>query len=336
MPFPLGDPRCRLYMRARHGLWHAIRAHELGPGDQVLVPDFHHGSEVEALVHAGVEPRFYGSTELLEPDVTELNRLVNPRVRALYLIHYLGFPQDVARWRRWADDHRLLLVEDAAQAWLSTRDGIPVGSLADIAIFCLYKTLGLSEGGAVVVSRSLPVSSKAAGRGFRDFGQGVRRWLRQRWDIRRTLGRSTYVPFTPTEHDFELGDPDSVPSRAAVFVVDRIADLSVAQRRRANYRILLNEHRDLVPKAFAQLPDGASPLQFPIQVQNKSVFLERLADAGVEAADAWPLAHPLSAAGQSERTRELRSTMVGLPVHHELGPPELARIARAARSAVNG
>src|SRR5205823_10573872 len=53
-PFPLADPRCRLVTRARHGLWLGVRALGLGPGDEVLVPAYHHGSEVEALVRAGV------------------------------------------------------------------------------------------------------------------------------------------------------------------------------------------------------------------------------------------------------------------------------------------
>jgi dTDP-4-amino-4,6-dideoxygalactose transaminase len=334
LPFPLGDPRCRLYSRARHGLWQAIRAHGLGDGDQVLVPDFHHGSEVEALVRAGLEPRFYGLTELLEPDVAQLDNLVGPRVRALYLIHYLGFPQDVVRWRRWADDHGLLLVEDAAQSWLSAHDGIPVGSLGDIAIFCLYKTLGLSEGGAVVVARPLTSRSPVPGRGLRDLGYGLRRWLRQRWDVRRTFGPSTYVAFAPAEDAFELGEPDSVPSQAAAFVVARLADVAIAERRRSNYRILLDELRAFVPSGFAELPPGASPLQFPVRVRDKATVLERLADAGIEAADVWPRAHPLGQSEQSERTQELRSKLVGLPVHHELRETELHRIASAARTAM--
>jgi dTDP-4-amino-4,6-dideoxygalactose transaminase len=335
LPFPLGDPSCRLFSRARHGLWHAVRAYGLGNGDQVLVPDFHHGSEVEALVRAGLEPLFYGLTDLLEPDVAQLDKLVGPRVRALYLIHYLGFPQDIGRWRRWADMHGLLLVEDAAQAWLSADDGIPVGSVGDIAIFCLYKTLGLSEGSAVVVSRELTSQSPAPGRGIRDLGYGLRRWFRQRWDIGLTFGRSAYEPFAPTDDAFELGEPDSAPSRAAAFVVARLADLTVAERRRSNYRTLLDDLRAFVPSAFAKLPPGASPLQFPIWVRDKSTILERLASAGVEGADVWPRAHPLlGQSEQSEQTREFRSNVVGLPVHHELGESELDRVARAAHSAM--
>lgn len=336
LPFPLDRSGCRLFLRARHGLWQALRGHELEAGDEVLVPEFHHGSEVEALIRAGLQVRFYRCDERLEPDLEHLTSLHTARVRILYLIHYLGFPQDAARWRRWADEHRLLLVEDAAQAWLSERDGAPTGSIGDVAIFCLYKTLGLSDGGAVVSSRPFASSAGARPLGLRSLRTGAERWLRQRLDIARTVGRFSYTPFDPDRDSLDLGDPSAPPSRAAAFVVAREADRAIAAARRANYRILLHELPDRVAAAFSQLPDGASPLQYPIDVADKVGVLARLARAGVEAANVWPRPHPLAEAGQSARTQALRSRLVGLPVHQGLGEGELAWIVKAARAAVAG
>jgi dTDP-4-amino-4,6-dideoxygalactose transaminase len=336
LPFPLDDPRCRLFRRARHGLWHAIRARGFQPEDEVLVPEYHHGSEIETLLAAGLRPRFYRCDDRLVPDIADLERLRGERVRALLLIHYLGFPQDAARWRQWATDHRLALVEDAAQAWLSERDGRPTGSAGDIAIFCLYKTLGLSDGGAVVSSPPLTVPVAVPGRGLGSLATGLKRRLRQRWDLRAVFGRPSYVPFDPEQDPFEVGDPVSAPSRVTGFVIRRVADFEIAARRRANYLILLDQLRELVASPFSELPEGASPLQFPIRVGEKSTVLERLASAGVEGADMWPRAHPAAEPSQSEQVRRLRTELVGLPVHHLLGESELARIADAARSAVSG
>jgi dTDP-4-amino-4,6-dideoxygalactose transaminase len=335
LPFPLDDPRCRLFRRARHGLWHAIRARGFQPGDEVLVPEYHHGSEIETLLAGGLRPRFYRCDDRLAPDIADLESLRGERVRVLFLIHYLGFPQDTARWRQWATDHDLALVEDAAQAWLSERDGRPTGSLGDIAIFCLYKTLGLSDGGAVVSSRPLGAPMAAPGRGLGSLATGLKRRVRQRWDVWGALGHSGYVPFDHEQDPFEVGDPVSAPSRVTSFVIRRQADLGIAARRRENYLILLDQLRDLVPTPFSELPDGASPLQFPIQVDEKSTVLERLGATGIEGADMWPQAHPAAVASQSAQVRELRTTLVGLPVHHLLGEAELARIADAARSAVS-
>ena len=101
VPFPLDKPGCVLFERARHGLWHGLRALGLVGDDEVLVPAYHHGSEIEAFVRAGLTCRFYEATEALAPDERELEALLGLRTRALHLIHYLGFAQDAPRWRGW-------------------------------------------------------------------------------------------------------------------------------------------------------------------------------------------------------------------------------------------
>src|SRR5215210_559569 len=93
-----------------------IKALGLEPGDEILVPAYHHGSGVEALIRAGLVCRFYDAGRF-EPDANELEALLNTRIRALFRIHYLGLPQDAARWRAWCDERNLLLIEVAAPAW---------------------------------------------------------------------------------------------------------------------------------------------------------------------------------------------------------------------------
>ena len=101
LPFPLEEPGCRLYEFARQRLFNGLEVLGLGPGDEVLVPAYNHGSEVEVLSRAGVTCRFFDSSEDLAPDEHVLERLLGPSTRALYLIHHLGFPQAAPRWRRW-------------------------------------------------------------------------------------------------------------------------------------------------------------------------------------------------------------------------------------------
>jgi hypothetical protein len=116
-----------------------------------LVPAYHRNSEVEALARAGIVCSSYKGGPPLEPNEKELESLLSPRVRALYLIHYLRSPQYAARWRAWCDEHDLLLIEGAAQALLSSRHGPPpVGSYGDLSTFCIYKTFGLPDGAAVI------------------------------------------------------------------------------------------------------------------------------------------------------------------------------------------
>jgi dTDP-4-amino-4,6-dideoxygalactose transaminase len=321
-----------LFERARHGLWHGLRALGLGDDDEVLVPAYHHGSEIEALVRAGLTCRFYEASEGLAPDERELEALLGPRTRALHLIHYLGFPQEATRWRAWCEERGLFLIEDAAQAWLGSLEGRPLGSFGDIAIFCLYKTFGVPDGGALLCSS--PPPAPADGLSPAGIGRLVLRHVA--WCLERSpvlaelvsqLERS--APYSPRQ-DFALGDPNSPPSEATLRLLGRV-DPSAAARRRANYRVLLDELGDLVPSPFATLPDGASPFAFPLAVDDKQTLLARLASHGVRGLNLWSVPHPALPAARFPRAAALRARVVGLPVHQELRPADLVRIARAVR-----
>src|SRR2546427_1020662 len=180
LPFPLDEPGCRLFGRARHGLWQALRSAAVRADDEVLVPAYHHGSEIEVLVRAGMRCRFYDATDNLEPDEDELRRLLGPRTRALHLTHFLGFPQNARRWRTWCDEHGLLLIEDAAQAWLAEYQGRPVGTDGDIVIFCLYKTFGLPDGAALLSRNLIPAPVARRRLAAADLGLEHAVWLTSR------------------------------------------------------------------------------------------------------------------------------------------------------------
>lgn len=325
LPFPLDRPECRLYARARHGLWNAARAAGLGPGDEVLMPAYHHGSEVEALVRAGLTCRFYAGRSNLEPDADELESALSPGVRALHLIHYLGFPQDVAPWRRWADAHGLLLLEDAAQSWLATAAGRPVGTLGDVAIFSLYKTFGLPDGGAVI-ARIPPTPAGGRAR------LGTLRAARALMPVRVASwlpGLRVRASSVDPSREFALGAPDSPASRATRWLLPRIVSLDAAARRRENFRYLARSLGCLLAEPYAELPDGASPFLFPIRVREKGPLLKRLRRLRIRAVEVWAVPHPTLPVEEFPLACDLRASVVGLPVHQELRPADLNRIVEA-------
>jgi dTDP-4-amino-4,6-dideoxygalactose transaminase len=82
LPFPLEEPDCPIFSLARHGLFMGIKALGLEPGDEILVPAYHHGAEeIEALVRAGIVCRFYDVGQRLEPDEIALEALLDKRPR---------------------------------------------------------------------------------------------------------------------------------------------------------------------------------------------------------------------------------------------------------------
>jgi dTDP-4-amino-4,6-dideoxygalactose transaminase len=334
LPFPLGEPGCRLFSRARHGLWQALRSAALKPDDEVLAPAYHHGSEIEALVRAGVRCRFYDATpETLEPDEDELRRLLGPRTRALHLTHFLGFPQNAPRWRRWCDERGLLLIEDAAQAWLATLDGRPVGSDGDIVIYCLYKTFGLPDGAALISRAQVAATAPSRRLAAAEIAFDHALWLTTRSPLLSWLAVHAYRERRySAERDFALGDAASAPSIGTLLALPRVARPAAAERRRRNYKVLLGELGERVPPGFRDLPAGASPLVFPIVSDDKSGLLTRLRARGIRALDLWSTPHPALPAANYPVARALRTNVVGLPVHQELCEEDLSRIVTATHA----
>ncbi len=326
LPFPLAEPNCRLFARARHGLYAGVRALGLGPGDEVLAPAYHHGSEIEALKRAGIAFRFYAGTPGLEPSEAELEELLGPRVRALHLIHYLGFPQDAARWRRWCDERGLLLIEDAAQSWLATRDGRPVGSFGSLAIFSLYKAFGLPDGGAAIADRrpEPPETTPEVGliRSARRHGA----WLMGRSGRLAALG-SRVTGQRPYDADTDFAFVRSrPPALATALLIPLVVDEDAPARRRHNYSRLLAALGDLVPQPFAVLPAGASPFGFPISTPDRDRVRDRLRRDNIRPVELWSVPHPTLPAERFPEVATRRATTLLLPVHQALREEDLDRL----------
>lgn len=333
-PFPLEDRRCRLYSLGRHALFQGVRAAGLSTGDEILVPAYHHGSEVEALVRAGLTCRFYAGTAGLAPDAEEVDALVGPRTRALLLIHYLGLPQDAARWREWCRLRGLVFVEDAAQAWLArTADG-PVGSFGDVAVFCLYKTYGLPDGAALVAPNAAGNSRPRRPLGLGLLARRHVAWVRSRVPLERKGSTRVAPPAGATpDQDFALGDPALGPAGTTVAALRLVGGDDPAAQRRENYQRLRDSLDELVPAPFRELPNGASPFVFPVATVAKPEVLGSLAAAGIHAFDFWSVPHPSLPVKEFPEAQALRREVIGLPVHQELRPVDLDRIVAGVRAA---
>jgi dTDP-4-amino-4,6-dideoxygalactose transaminase len=328
LPFPLAEPGCTLYARSRQALFHGVRGLGLSPGHRALVPAYHHGSEVEAFERAGLSCVFYAGTSGLAPDEDELESLIDPRVRALHLIHHLGFPEDAARWRAWCDLHDLLLIEDAAPAWLSVRGDRPVGSFGDLAFFSLYKTAPVPDGSAAVSRSALAQPRRRRPPDLRGLARRHGAGLLQRSAALSAIAVRVQRdrPGFDAGRAFDLGDPEEPASAPTALLLPRLALGEIAEARRRNYRRLLEPLRELVPAPFDRLADGACPWLFPVSVEGKYRLLERLEAAGVRAMDFWSVAHPSLPGERFPEARRRRATTVGLPVHQNLRDSDLDRI----------
>lgn len=129
---------------------------DLAPGDEVIVPSFTFVSTANAIVMRGATPVFVDiDAQTLNIDPARVKAAVTPRTKAIFAVHYAGFPADMDALGRIAHQHHLLLVEDAAQALGSTYKGRPAGSLGDLGAFSFHETKNVvsGEGGALTINR---------------------------------------------------------------------------------------------------------------------------------------------------------------------------------------
>ncbi|MEL7641210.1 MAG: DegT/DnrJ/EryC1/StrS family aminotransferase [Solidesulfovibrio sp.] len=141
----------------------ALLACGLAPGDEVVTVSNTAVPTVSAIVSAGGVPRFVDidpATYLM--DTGRLEAAITPRTRAVVAVHLFGQCVNMEAVREVADRHKLLVVEDCAQAHGATRNGQVAGSLSDAAAFSFYPTkiLGTYGDGGMVLTGSDAVAAK--------------------------------------------------------------------------------------------------------------------------------------------------------------------------------
>jgi dTDP-4-amino-4,6-dideoxygalactose transaminase len=304
----------------------------------VLAPAWHHGSEIEALVRSGLHVRFYDSAPAVHPAPEELP--VSTETRAVHLTHVLGFPAPADRWRRFCDERGLLLIEDAAQAWMAGCAGRPAGAWGDLAVFCLYKMVGLPEGAVFVTHATSPPGEPLIDPrfGLREHGLVSVAWILARSASLHAAAlklRGRRRREYDHHADMALRDPSAGPWRPTRFLLDRLADPHIAELRRERYARLLTRLRPLVPAPFDELPADACPFALPIEVDDKEAVLEGLQARGVLALNFWSLPHPSLESAKHPRAARRRERTIGLPVHQELRARDVDRIADVVEQVVS-
>ena len=127
----------------------------LGPGDEVIVPGYTFcataipfGMTGAKLVWADMDPQTW------TVDPRDIERKVTKRTKALLVVHLLGMPVDMEAVMRIAQEHKLRVVEDCAQAPGASIGGRKVGSFGDFGCFSLHGAKNittLGEGGVLTV-----------------------------------------------------------------------------------------------------------------------------------------------------------------------------------------
>ncbi|MBF2073861.1 MAG: dTDP-4-amino-4,6-dideoxygalactose transaminase [Synechococcales cyanobacterium C42_A2020_086] len=128
---------------------------DIQPGDEVILPSYTFVSTANAFVLRGGVPVFVDiRPDTLNLDETLVEAAITPRTKAIVPVHYAGVSCNMEALKAIADHHRLLLIEDAAQAIHSRYQGKPVGSRGHVAAFSFHETKNVvcGEGGALAIN----------------------------------------------------------------------------------------------------------------------------------------------------------------------------------------
>jgi dTDP-4-amino-4,6-dideoxygalactose transaminase len=133
------------------GLHISLAAHDIGQGDEVIVPSLTFCATANVVHHLGARPVLVEVRDDFNIDPEAVAAAVTPRTKAIMPVHYAGQPADLDDLQAIADRHGLIVLEDAAHAIGVAYRGRQIGTISRTATFSFYATKNLTtgEGGMV-------------------------------------------------------------------------------------------------------------------------------------------------------------------------------------------
>ena len=128
---------------------------DLRPGDEVILPSFTFSSSANAFAIYGARLVFVDiRPDTMNIDETKIEAAITDRTRVIVAMHYAGVACEMDAIMDIARRYKLLVIEDAAQAVMSSYKGRPLGTIGDVGCYSFHETKNYSmgEGGAVVVN----------------------------------------------------------------------------------------------------------------------------------------------------------------------------------------
>ena len=130
----------------------ALSAVGVGPGDEVIVPGYTFIASMSSIIIARAIPVLAEVDESLTLDPADVEKRITPHTKAIMAVHMLGNACDLEKLQAIAKKHKLVLIEDTAQAFGASYKGKRLGTIGEIGTysFNIFKTINAGDGGLVV------------------------------------------------------------------------------------------------------------------------------------------------------------------------------------------
>ena len=305
---------------------------ELRPGDEVILPSFTFSSTANAFVNYGARLVFVDiRPDTMNIDETKIEDAITDKTKVIVAMHYAGVACEMDTIMDIARRHKLLVIEDAAQAVMSTYKGRPLGTIGDFGCFSFHETKNYSmgEGGAILINAPQYVERAEI---LREKGTDRARFFRGQVD------KYTWV---------DLGD-SFLPSElnaaylwAQLEMADEINDDRLKSWNRYNEAFADLKAKSLVELPF--IPEGCvhNAHMFYLKCRDlteRTAFIQFLKERDILAVFHYVPLHSAPAGlrfgrfeGEDKYTPAESDRLVRLPLYYGLTEEDQARVIRAVR-----
>ncbi|MHA1935759.1 MAG: DegT/DnrJ/EryC1/StrS family aminotransferase [Candidatus Thorarchaeota archaeon] len=252
----------------------ALDAMDIQPGDEVITSPFTFIASANSIAMVGAVPVFVDiqmDTYNIDPELIEA--AITERTKAIMPVHIFGLPSNMKRIMEIAENHDLLVIEDACQAHGATVDGRQVGSLGHVAAFSFYATKNLLTGeGGMITTDNEEIYEKALS--IKNHGRG------------KQGGYSHYrIGYNNRMMD--------IVAAIGVVQLKRMPELIDKRRKNANrYDKFFTEYDEIEPQAVPQDMESGYHLYVPVlrsREIDRDKFVEKLREKGVGSRSVYAL-----------------------------------------------
>ena len=292
-------------------------AHGIGYGDQVICPSLTFVATANAVLYCNATPVFADISGFDNFNVSPaaIRQKISPRTRCITVMHYGGYPCDMAAIRKIADEHGLVVIEDACHAIGAEYQGKKCGTLGDIGCFSFFsnKNMVTGEGGMLVTDNASLAQKLRLGRSH---GMTTMSWDRHQ-------GHASSYDVIDLGFNYRIDE-----IRAALGQV-QLSKLEANNRRRQE---LTRRYRDHLGKLsrlglpFRHHAAASAFHIFPILLPpgcDHSRFMQEMKRRGIQTSVHYPPVHRFQyyqkhlhqATGSLPITEEVSRREVTLPLH---------------------
>ncbi|MDD3149805.1 MAG: DegT/DnrJ/EryC1/StrS family aminotransferase [Candidatus Gastranaerophilales bacterium] len=297
----------------------ALRALEIGAGDEVITVAFTFVATAEAIGLVGATPVFVDiNDDTFNLDYTELEKKITSKTKAIIPVHLYGQPADMGPIMEIAKKYNLYVIEDCAQAVGAEYNGQKVGSFGDIGCFSFFptKNLGCFGDGGIITTNSDYLNKKIIG--LRNHGSQVRYY-----------------------HE-EIGLNSRLDEIQAAILNVKFKHIDKWNEERQENAYLYNELlKDVEDVVTPDELDGVKAVyhQYTIQVPNRDEMHKKLAEKGVMAMIYYPVPLHLQEVhknygfkkGDLPVTEALTERVLSLPMFPEMTEEQQIKVVEAIK-----